>query len=246
MQSEVFLFFVLGLIFGSFGNVLLVRFKKKTSVGGRSHCMSCKHILSPIDLVPLFSYVFLGGSCRHCGKQISLHYPLVELGSGILFALAAAIYGTDFLHAVPTAFLLYLLFLASVYDAFYQEIPDLFTGTIAVLAVFLAVISGDLLSSFEGVLLTSVWFGGQWVLSRGRAVGTGDVFLSGALAIWLGFSGAVLMILFSYMIGAVTVLTLLSLRVITFKTGRIAFGPFLALGALLTFLGVGQAYLQFL
>ncbi len=246
MQPEGFVFLVLGLIFGSFGNVLLVRLKKKTSIGGRSHCMSCKYTLSPIDLVPVLSYAFLGGGCRHCGKHISLQYPLVELGSGILFALAAAIYGTDFLHAVPTAFLLYFLLLASVYDAQHQQLPDVFTAMIAVLAVFLSVISGDVLSSLKGVLLTSVWFGGQWFLSRGKAVGTGDVFLSGALAIWLGFTGAVSMILFSYMIGAVIVLFLLGLRVINFKKERIAFGPFLAMGALVTFLGVGQAYLQFL
>ncbi len=246
MQTPVLLFFVLGLVFGSFGNVVILRLPLKKSLGGRSRCDHCRKKLGIIDLIPVLSFAFLGGRCRHCGKALSLQYPLVELGSGILFALAAVVYPAHLHIAIITALLLWMLLLTAVFDGTHQQIPDLFTGFIAACALILSVFSQNFLSAFFGTMIAFFWFGGQWVLSRKRAVGTGDIFLGMALGWWLGLIGTITMLLLAYMTGAIVLIILLLAGVVKFRKERISFGPFLAIGALLTFLGAGNWYLQLL
>lgn len=80
--------FLFGITIGSFLNVLIYRIPKKENiVSENSHCMSCNHRLYPIDLVPLFSWIFLGGKCRYCKAKISPQYPIVEAINGIMYAL---------------------------------------------------------------------------------------------------------------------------------------------------------------
>ncbi len=245
MSLEVFFFGAFGLAFGSFGNVLLLRLKRGESLLGRSHCMSCKRILGVFDLIPVLSYALLGGRCRWCSRHISLQYSIVEMFSAVLFILAAILFPTDLPRAVLTAGLLYVLLLACVFDVLYEKLPDVCSLTIAFLGLVLAAMTHHLSSSLLGAALALVWFGGQWILSQHRAVGTGDIFLSSALALWLGFRGTIAMLLLSYVVGAISVLLLLGLGTISMKQKRIAFGPFLAMGAVLSMLGVGQVYLPF-
>lgn len=242
MPLETFLFALLGLVFGSFGNVILSRLHTGESLLGRSHCMHCRRTLGALDLVPVFSYALLAGRCRGCGRSISLVYPIVEILCGALFALAATVYASEPILAVLTSALFFFLLLATAFDALHQKLPDAFTLAIACIAFLLTILIGDIFSSVLGILLTLVWFGSQWVFSKGRAVGTGDIFLSSALALWLGFRGTVAMLILSYVTGSIVILLLLGLGVLTMKQKRIAFGPFLAIGALLSFLGVGQIW----
>ena len=80
--------FLFGIVIGSFLNVCILRIPAKESIAKeRSHCMSCGYQLAWYDLVPLFSYIFLGGKCRKCKKHISLQYPLVEALNGVLYVL---------------------------------------------------------------------------------------------------------------------------------------------------------------
>jgi len=77
--------FVLGLVLGSFLNVCIYRIPRGMSiVYPPSHCPSCGHRLSPLDNIPLLSYMLLRGKCRYCGASISPRYPLVELLTGLL------------------------------------------------------------------------------------------------------------------------------------------------------------------
>ncbi len=87
--SYFYLFiFLVGLCIGSFLNVVIYRLEKEESVAkGRSYCPYCKHQLIWLDLVPVFSFLFLRGKCRYCGEKISIQYPLVEIATGILFLL---------------------------------------------------------------------------------------------------------------------------------------------------------------
>src|ERR1700748_3830531 len=80
-------FLGLGLIIGSFLNVVIFRLNTERSFGGRSACMVCRNKLAWYDLIPVFSFLFLLGRCRNCKTKISVQYPLVELGAGIIFAL---------------------------------------------------------------------------------------------------------------------------------------------------------------
>src|SRR5258708_543832 len=86
--------FILGLIVGSFLNVVIFRLAKDESViFGRSHCVNCKKELAAKDLVPLLSFVYLRGKCRYCQVKISWQYPLIELITGIIFVLLVRNYG---------------------------------------------------------------------------------------------------------------------------------------------------------
>ena len=81
------LLFVIGLAIGSFLNVLIDRLPKEQSIFGRSHCDYCKKTLSPIDLIPVASFLILGGKCRRCKKKLSWQYPLIEILTGLTFVL---------------------------------------------------------------------------------------------------------------------------------------------------------------
>lgn len=82
------LIFMIGITWGSFLNVWIYRLPIGGSIArGRSFCPDCRHILSPLDLVPLFSWLFLRGQCRYCKRKISWQYPLVEFVTGMLFVI---------------------------------------------------------------------------------------------------------------------------------------------------------------
>jgi leader peptidase (prepilin peptidase)/N-methyltransferase len=177
-----------------------------------------------------------------CKVPISSQYPLVEVSSGALFLVALSRSPSDQIAALMIAVLLAFLLFSAVFDARYQRIPDVFTATIGVLGLMLAYRHDILFSALLGALVSFVWFGGQWAVSRGRWVGEGDIFLAVALGCWLGLADTLAMILLAYIVGTIVVGVLLLFRK-TFVQGRIAFVPFLAAGALLAFLGMGQWYL---
>lgn len=238
---------LVGLALGSFGNVMIWRIHERKNVSGRSVCPSCRKPIAWYDLVPVLSYAVLGGRCRRCKKPVSLQYPAVELASMLMFLFALAV-TPDPVAGFLTGFPLTFLLLACVYDAKYQQLPDVFTLLIAVGAcVLLAVTGGDVVDAGIGALIPAAWFGGQRLLSRGKAVGSGDVLLGGALGLLLGMRGAITMLLLSYMAGAVIVVVLLLLGKLSFrKNTRIAFGPFMGIATVLTLAGAGEAYLSLL
>ncbi|MCS6867609.1 A24 family peptidase [Thermus sp.] len=115
---------VLGLLVGSFLNVVIGRLPKGESIlFPPSHCPQCGHRLGPLDLIPLLSYLFLRGRCRYCGKPIPLRYPLVEGLTGGLFLLAALFYPPSLEAFLVFAFLAFLVALAFI-DLDTYELPD--------------------------------------------------------------------------------------------------------------------------
>lgn len=112
-MGEIFWFygliFVFGLFLGSFLNVVIDRLPKGQSIlYPPSHCPHCRHRLAFYDLVPLFSFFYLKGRCRYCKEKISLYYPVVEVSTGILFALTAYM-----VKVLPIVYLIYLLLVIS-------------------------------------------------------------------------------------------------------------------------------------
>ena len=80
-----FVVFSFGIIIGSFLNVVAVRrIKEDSFIGGRSKCPNCGQKISWYDNIPLFSFIFLKGHCRHCNQQISLQYPFIEFFCAIM------------------------------------------------------------------------------------------------------------------------------------------------------------------
>lgn len=115
---------IFGLIFGSFSNCLAWRIAHHESINhGRSHCAVCNHTLSPLDLVPVFSWLFLRGRCRYCHEKISIRYPLAELVCGVAFVGLTLRYGISFQTLEYMALVVILLAVALV-DLETGLIPD--------------------------------------------------------------------------------------------------------------------------
>lgn len=220
-------FFVAGAIMGSFGNMLVHRLPNNLRLTGRSLCPKCKHVLSPIDLIPIVSYIFLGGRCRTCALPIPLQYLLVELSSAVLFVLAFW-QAPTLLSAVILAFTLWCLLLITVIDYHTQGIPDLLSFPFIGLSILYAALLQQLdLLTFA---VCSGFFALQWLVSWGRWVGSGDVLLSLGISALLGrVDFALMMLCIAYIVGALVALQLLSKKQKTAQD-RLAFGPFLAIG----------------
>lgn len=225
---------ILGLVFGSFGNVIVMRMPEDESVNGRSRCPHCHRTLTPIELIPLISFLIQLRRCRGCGVIISWQYPLVEIAGMILFVGAGALASYSLLPSLALALALWSMLVIGIIDARTQLIPDVLTGMLAVSALTYHLLLGDL--QWTGALLGCVFFGLQWLLSRGKWVGSGDILLGVALGLLLGsWQHMVIMLMAAYIFGALLVSVFLGLGTMT-RTQNIAFGPFLVIGAVVALL----------
>lgn len=225
-------FGLLGLILGSFGNVLVHRLPQQQGIGGRSMCPACGRTLRAWELIPVLSYAWLRGKCFGCRNSIPLRYPLVELSTALLFVFSLTLEPRP-VAALGLAGALWLLLLIAVVDLRTMGIPDALNVPFIAAGLIATLLRGDGVD-WIAPLLGAGFFGAQWLLSRGAWVGSGDILL----AIGIGFLLAdwrlmLLCLLLAYVAGAcVAAALLLSGRVK--KGDYIPFGPFLALGALLT------------
>lgn len=229
----IVLFALLGLVFGSFGMVVIARIPEGKHVGGRSHCPRCKHVLGAAELIPLFSFLLLQGHCRHCHRSISIAYPLTELLSAFLFVLAVII-GSSPLSSLLLAFSLWLLMLIAIIDARTQTIHDALNLSFIAVSIAYMVAIGRV--QIVGALFLTLFFGAQWIVSRGRWVGSGDILLGAGIGFLLGgFAPSLLCLGLAYVIGALVATFLLLTKRAT-RRSHIPFGPFLAVSALIVLL----------
>lgn len=230
-----FLLAVLGLVFGSFGSVLMLRMPKDESIAGRSHCPHCDRTLGPIELIPLLSFVMQRARCRGCNAKISWQYPLIEIIVMVIFVWAGYIASFTLLTSLALALALWSMLMIGIIDARTQMIPDVLTAVLALCAALYHLSIGDGIP-WMGAVLGVAFFAVQWILSRGAWVGSGDILLAAALGLLLGsWQHVVVMLMAAYIIGALLVSVLLGLGHMK-RSQHIAFGPFLILGALIAFL----------
>ena len=241
--------FLYGLVVGSFLNVCACRIPKKQSiVSPGSYCPNCKKPIKFYDNIPVFSYVLLSGKCRNCRKAISIRYPLVELATGALFLVTYFIVGLQWL-LVPALILVALLIVIFLIDLDYQIIPNglVIFGLAAGLVFLAASFSVDifpliktsfhpLLSSVgSGVLasgsLLAIAYLGELFLKR-EAMGVGDIKLAAVLGMFLGPYVFVSFFL-AFLIGSIISLMFMSRGKIKSRQ-EVPFGPFMAVGAVLT------------
>lgn len=228
------LFAVLGLAFGSFGNVLIARLPAEKSVGGRSVCPRCGKTLTWKELIPVVSYVCLKGQCLGCKERISLQYALVELAGAIVFVIAVLVIPHDAFGALLAAISLWALFLIAVIDAHTQTIPDVLTIVAGAAGLLLHVYLGTV--GLIAPIIGGAFFGAQWAMSGGRWVGSGDIFLAIAMGLLLGSWLLMLIALTAaYIMGALWVLWLLFRHKIDVGQS-VAFGQFLVLGTFVSFI----------
>ena len=129
------LVFVFGSVIGSFLNVVIYRTPLHMSiVSGPSHCFSCGERIKPYDLVPIFSWIILGGKCRQCKAPISVRYTIVEALTGFMFLLAYIRFSASLPMVVAIVFFSLLIVLSCI-DIDHMEIPYWCTISIAVLGI---------------------------------------------------------------------------------------------------------------
>lgn len=238
--------FCLGLIIGSFLNVVVLRGEKGESLGGRSHCPECRTRIHWYDNIPVFSYCLLRGTCRHCQTHISWQYPLVEFFTGLLFAGTGYMFFSDAILVRGGIFFLiaYLvlvsfLFTILITDIRTMEIPlSLLVGGVGVALSIVFLRSffpaaepwQDLQSSVSGALLggggAALFFYAMVFFSKETWMGMGDVWLSGLVGLMVGIQLLLFTLTLSFLLGAVVGLILLGFTKKGMKS-HVPFAPFL-------------------
>lgn len=199
------IFLVLGLIIGSLLNVLVLRIDDLGSVvTGRSKCPHCGKTLAWYDLVPIFSFVTLGGKCRYCHEKISWQYPLVELLTGLLFLFLFLIFGLS-LTLIFYLVIFSILTVIFVHDLKTQLVPEQFVWA----AVFLAFLGGWYFGGFTfGNMLIGGLIGGGFLgllalLSREKWMGYGDFKVGLILGFLTGYPTALFTLFLAFVLGSV-------------------------------------------
>lgn len=233
--------FIFGITIGSFLNVCIYRIPLHQSiVTVSSHCMTCGRKLKWYDMIPIFSWLLLGGKCRSCKSKISLQYPVIESLNGILYVVICLVNGMDLfslIYCLMTSALLTL----SLIDWRTYEIPLGINVFLFILGVAAAVLDrGNLLSHLAGMVCVSGFLGILYLISRGRAIGGGDIKLMFACGLILGWKLIILAFLLGCIIGSVIHLV----RIRVQGEGHVlAMGPYLSAGIFLAALW-GNAWIS--
>src|SRR3989344_4670435 len=186
--SGIFIF-LLGTIFGSFLNVVALRYNTGLNLSGRSRCFSCERPLLWFELVPLFSFLLLKGRCRTCGSLLSLQYPVVELLTGVVFSILF-IQAPSLFAFFAFAFISSLFIVIGIYDIRHTIVPN----GLSYAAAFFSFLAGPLIASPFFLL---------WLFSHGRWMGLGDAKLALSIGWLLGISGGSVAFLVAFWSGAV-------------------------------------------
>ncbi|WP_449355626.1 prepilin peptidase [Virgibacillus natechei] len=235
MVNFAVLFFLFGLIFGSFFNVVGLRVpKNQTFSNDRSLCPACKHILSWYELIPVLSYVVQQGKCRHCSGKISPIYPVIELTTGFLFMISYTMIGLQ-LELITALLLVSMLVIILVSDITYMLIPNKVLLFFLPLIILMRIVQplDPWWSAFAGGLIAFVIIALIILVSRG-GMGAGDMKLFGVLGVVLGIEKVLVAFFLSCIIGAVIGMMLLLFKIIDRKQ-QVPFGPYIVVAALLTY-----------
>lgn len=259
---------LLGLLVGSFLNVLIYRLPKMMQRDWRiqareilelpaepagatfnlvlphSTCPQCQHEIRPWENIPLLSYLLLRGKCASCKTPISLRYPLVELACGLLSAYIAWHFGFTW-QAASMLVLTWGLLAMSLIDADHQLLPDalvlplLWLGLIVNYLGLFTSLEDALWGAIAGYLsLWSVYWLFKLITGK-EGMGHGDFKLLAMLGAWGGWQVLPLTILLSSLVGAVLGVIMLRLRNAETST-PIPFGPYLAIAGWIALLWGGQ------
>ena len=244
-------FFVLGIIIGSFLNVVIFRYNTHRSFGGRSGCMTCGKKLSWYELLPIFSFMFLRGRCHGCKMRISYQYPLVEFITGIIFAFLFIKFQNVFffdtigftISYAYYAIIFSLLLVIAVYDLKHKIIPDTLVGVLGILSFwglflfsnFLFFPHWPTILEFLSGIFIALPFALMWLLSKGRWMGLGDAKLVISFGWLFGLSYALSGLVVSFWSGAIVGLILVAFSKKHGMKSEIPFAPFLVFGVMLAF-----------
>lgn len=239
--------FIFGITLGSFYNVVGYRIPKKQSlIYPASHCTTCNHKLGASELVPVFSYLFQGGKCKHCKAKVSLFYPIFELTTGILFALSYYVYGFEIPFFIAIIFISMLLIII-ISDYQTMIIPDEVLIFCSILIIILKFVQGgityvgaSLLNGLISFLLMFLLKKMGDFLFKKESMGGGDIKLLFTFGLVFGWKMSVISIFIASFI-ALPFAVYYSLKYKNKKyvdddeipENSIPFGPFLAVAAII-------------
>lgn len=225
------IFFIYGIFIGSFLNVCIFRIPAGISlVKPPSSCGSCGHRLNYIDMLPVINYIINRGECRYCKSPYSMQYPLIELLNGILYLLIALKYGFN-LNSILYCIIVSLLIVVSMIDLKHKIIPDGLIITGAIIGIIFILLDRTII--FDRLIGLGIGLGLFLAIAvLTNAMGGGDIKLMSVLGLIFGIKGMLFIILFSFVIGALISVALLTLKIKSRKD-EIPFGPFISLSALI-------------
>ncbi|HQL52405.1 MAG: prepilin peptidase [Patescibacteria group bacterium] len=237
---QYILVFILGLAIGSFLNVCVWRKRKNISViQGRSMCPNCQVFISWFDNIPLLSFILLRGKCRKCFKKISWQYPIIELITGLLFLFIAWWHQQQNiflnLEMIRDWLIVSFLIFIFVYDLKYKEILTLPVWFLSALLFIFSLFTGWNIwyKMLIGALVGSGFFFFQYIISKGKWIGGGDVRLGFLLGIILGWPNILLALFVSYILGALSGLYLIIKNKKNMKS-EVPLGVYLTIGTFVT------------
>jgi leader peptidase (prepilin peptidase)/N-methyltransferase len=254
MSIYIFVF-IFGSVIGSFLNVCIYRIPRDSSiVFPSSHCPSCGSPIKFYDNIPILSYIILMGRCRACKAKISARYPLVEFLNGVLYVLTLYKFGSDSIWTVLAYFIfLSALIVITFIDIDFQIIPD----SITLPGIPVALILGSILmpDPFEGFgyfqnsqplgfkasLIGMISGGGFFylvavlgkALLKKDAMGGGDIKMMAMVGALMGWKSVILTTFLASLLGSIIGILLIAVKGREWGS-RIPFGPYLALGSVIT------------
>lgn len=228
-------FFIFGTLFGSFYNVVGYRLPRGESIAyPPSHCPKCGHRLSPLELIPIFSFLFQKGKCKNCGDKISWFYSIFEFTTGVLFCVSYLVFGFSIELVIALTFISMLL-IVIISDYQTMTIPDellAFSGLL--LIIELSIKNG--LNVGENILDGIIMFSIMYLIKilgdkifKKESMGGGDIKLMFIYGLVLGWPLSCISICLASFIG-------LPISLIMIKKTHdheIPFGPFLAIAAII-------------
>ncbi|MFH1790323.1 MAG: prepilin peptidase [bacterium] len=229
---------IFGLSFGSFLNSWIWRRHENIRISrGRSICPACRRQLNWYENVPVFSYLILRGKCRTCRKHIPSHFLWVELGTALLFLFITWYHlnssSFNFLNYNRDVFFIGILLVIFIFDFLYKIIPSEI--------IWIGVAGGCLYTILcvnhcpNHILLSSLLGGGffflQYIISKGKWIGGGDVRMGLMMGVWLGWPGVLVALIIAYVSGAIVCVLLLAFSRKNMKS-QIPFGTFLAVATM--------------
>ena len=254
--SVLYLFmFLFGAAVGSFLNVCIYRLPKEESlIKSNSHCMTCGTPILKRDLIPIVSWCMLRGKCRACGAPISPRYTVVEAMNAVGWLLISLRYGLVYsfettIHAILCCLVYSALLVVFFMDWDTQLISTpvvIFIGVLAIPEyIFRPFESGlDIVSMVIGLFAASVPLLLIWLISKGRAIGLGDVYLMAAAGLFLGWQRVIAALFIGVILAAIAGIIIKSRG----GSSQFAFGPWLSIGILAAMLfgwEICTAYMNF-
>lgn len=239
-----FLFFFFGASIGSFVQVVATRLHVAPIIKSRSKCLSCGEALRAFDLIPFFSYLFLGGKCRYCDSKYGISALVIESLYGLTFvALYHFILSQQVSIFISSLWLLYYSLLLitfgviALYDRVHTYIPLSFLFSYCFLTLIILVIrfindpsSATLLSP----VIVALPFLMVWLVTKGKGIGFGDVLLFLGIGAFFGIAQGLAVLFVSVWIGAIVgIVIYLMRRKNNIKNTTIPFVPFILIAFLI-------------